>query len=233
MAKKKPKLTPNQLEYQKQLKLLKKRIKSWERKGYLYDYSLPETPKRINKKDIQKLKNIQFRKFTKEQKQQLRRNYEHREELKRQEEYEDGWGWYEPDYSTYWPESNEPVNTEREISRWLDDIIDEIINPDLIERERAGAKDLLKAIIDNARRELGEKGFYTYLQDPKVVTDLKNAASRYIQSYRKKNGYDNGDASLREFTETLNLGRPLTQEQAEDLEIYGTVGFDYSGTDYD
>lgn len=225
MAKKQRKLTPNQSEYQRQLRLLKRRVKSWERKGYLFEIRIPEIPKRVTKKDIQKLKNIQFKRFTKEERNKAWGRYQIREELSREPEVNYDDYWYEPEYR--------PVNTMAEIQQWLDDIINEILNPELLERDREGAKELLETIIDNARRELGDKSFYDYLQDPEVVTKLKNAASNYRQSYRKKNGTDTGDESLREFTETLNIGRPLTQEQAEDLEMYGAVDFDYSDTDYD
>lgn len=225
MAKKKRKLTPNQIEYQRQVKLLKRRIKSWERKGYLFEVRIPEMVKRVTKKNIQELKSIQFKNFTKEERDIAWGRYQIRLELSREPEINYDDYWYEPEYR--------PVNTMDEIQQWIDDIINEILNPDLLERDREGAKELLETIIDNARQRLGDKGFYDYLQDPEVVTKLKNAASNYRQSYRKKNGTDTGDESLREFTETLNLGRPLTQEQAEDLERYGVVGFDYSDTKYD
>lgn len=218
MAKKKPKLTPNQLEYQKQLKLLKRRIKRWERKGFLYDYSLPETPKKVTKKDIQKLKNITFKKFTSEEKQELREKYRQREEL--------------IDESV--PSSiNKPLSKREEIDVWLDDLIDEILNPSLIERERDGAKGLLYSLIDWARVRLGDDVFYDYLQDKSIVEKLKKAASEYIQSYVDHKGVDHGAESLRLFTETLNLGRPLTIQQAEDIEIYGRFDIDIGGTDYD
>lgn len=218
MAKKKPKLTPNQLEYQKQLKLLKRRIKAWERKGFLFEYSPPETPKRVTKKGIQKLKNITFKKFTSEEKQEFIEKYRRREES--------------IDESV--PSAiHTPLPKREEIDLWLDDLIDEILNPSLIEREREGAKDLLYSLIDWARVRLGDKALYDYLQDKSVVDKLKKSASQYIQSYVDHKGVDHGAESLRLFTETLNLGRPLTNQQAEDIEIYGRFDIDIGGTDYD
>lgn len=218
MARKRHKLTPNQREYQKQLKLLKRRQKSWLKKGYNFGVYMPqfnENPRTVTKKEIERLKQVQFKNFTPEQKQVAKKHYE---------QDKTPWGI---------EFERKPLKTIEEIQQWIDDIINEILNPDLLEKEREGAKDLLYGIIENARRELGDRAFYDYLQDPEVVTKLKNAASNYIQSYRKKNGTDTGDESLREFSETLNLNRPLTQEQAEDLEMYGAVDFDYSDTDYD
>lgn len=225
MAKKKPKLTPNQLEYQKQLKLLKRRIKSWERKGYEFEIYIPETPERIRKRDIQKLKNIQFKRFSKEEKQLARYRHEEIEELNNTY-YEDYNDWYfEP--------TDEPVSSIAEMDAWLEETFNEILNPSLVERERDGAKEVLRNLLDTAKAELGVKSMYEYLQQPKVVDKLQSYASEYISSYQRKDGTDTGSTPLVKFAETLNLGRPLTQEQDETLTMYGTIDLDYTDTDYD
>lgn len=225
MAKKKPKLTPNQLEYQRQLKLLKRRIKSWERKGYLFEIRIPEMPKRVRKKDIQKLKNIQYKKFTPEERNKAWGRYQIREELNREPEINYDDYWYEPDY--------EPVNTIAEMDAWLEETFNSILNPTLVDRERDGAKELLRGLLDDAKRELGTKAMYEYLQQPNVVDKLNTYASEYISSYQRKDGTDTGSTPLVKFAEILNLGRPLTQDQDEELTMYGTIDFDYTDTDYD
>lgn len=225
MAKKKPKLTPNQLEYQKQLKLLKRRIKSWERKGYEFDIYIPETPERIRKRDIQKLKNIQFKRFSKEEKQLAR--YRHEEIEERNNTY------YEDYNDWYFEPSDKPVSSIAEMDAWLEETFNSIVNPSLVDREREGAKELLRALLDDAKRELGTKAMYEYLQQPNVVDKLNTYASEYISSYQRKNGTDTGSTPLNKFAETLNLGRPLTQEQDEELTMYGSIDFDYTDTDYD
>lgn len=60
MAKrKKVTLTPNQKEYAKQLKRIKQFIRRAEKRGYIFeDNVIPETPKRITKKSIQKIRDI-------------------------------------------------------------------------------------------------------------------------------------------------------------------------------
>lgn len=60
MAKKRKKqLTPNQQEYNREIKNLKSRIKQAEKKGYKFsNFQFPERPERITKKDIQSIKNI-------------------------------------------------------------------------------------------------------------------------------------------------------------------------------
>lgn len=225
MAKKKPKLTPNQLEYQKQLKLLKRRIKSWERKGYEFEIYIPETPERIRKRDIQKLKNIQFKRFSKEEKQLARYRHEEIEEINNTY-YEDYNDWYfEP--------SDEPVSSIAEMDAWLEETFNEILNPSLVDREREGAREILLTQLETSKRELGVKGMYEYLQQPDVVNKLQTYASEYIASYQRKDGTDTGSTPLVKFCEVLNLGRPLTQEQNETLTMYGTIDLDYTDTDYD
>lgn len=54
---KKIKLTPNQQIYQKELKLLKRRISALRRKGYIFsDGIIPKQPKRITKKQIENIR---------------------------------------------------------------------------------------------------------------------------------------------------------------------------------
>lgn len=225
MAKKKPKLTPNQLEYQRQLKLLKRRIRAWERRGYDFGIRVPKPPKRVTTKDIQKLKDIQFKRFTKEERRIAWARYEERESEER----------YDYDYTEVYERetTDEPVKTISEMDAWLEETFNEILNPSLVEREREGAKEVLRNLLDTAKAELGVKPMYEYLQQPKVVDKLQTYASEYISSYQRKDGTDTGSTPLVKFAETLNLGRPLTQEQDETLTMYGTIDLDYTDTDYD
>lgn len=222
MAKKR-KLTPNQAEYQHQLKLLKDRIRKWEKKGLLYDKPLPEIPKKIGKKHIQQLKNIQLRKFSKEEKQQMRQRYEDVVTGKITPE--------EQDNLTDMP--NRYVDDMNEMNLWIVNCVSEMLNPTLIKREREGARNQLQILIDDAHRMLGTENFYNMLQDSDTVTQLNNAAFEYLQSYITNKGYDTGAEALRTFVRILNLGRPLTNEQEDMLQVYGHVLFDYTETDYD
>lgn len=217
MAKRKPKLTPNQKEYNKQIRLLEKRIENWERTKQIRYTDIPERPKRITKKDIDRIKNIQYKNFSQEE-----RDRYHKEYI----------DYYEND--SIGPEhTDEPVKTEAEMDAWLDETFNQILNPSLIEREREGAKDILRNLLDTAKAELGVKPMYEYLQQPNVVDKLQTYASEYISSYQRKDGTDTGSTPLVKFAETLNLGRPLTQEQDEILTMYGTIDLDYTDTDYD
>lgn len=51
-------LTANQEEWVHQLRNLKRRIKSLEKTGLIAGYELPEMPKRVTKRDIEKLKGL-------------------------------------------------------------------------------------------------------------------------------------------------------------------------------
>lgn len=59
MARKRNKLTPNQTAYKKELDRIKRAVRRAEKKGYTVDTSfIPETPKRVSKQAIQRLKNF-------------------------------------------------------------------------------------------------------------------------------------------------------------------------------
>lgn len=54
----KRRLTANQEEWLHQLRNLKRRIKALEKSGLIVDYELPEIPKRVTKRDIEKIKGL-------------------------------------------------------------------------------------------------------------------------------------------------------------------------------
>lgn len=55
-------MTKNQLEYQKQIKLLQRRVKEAQRKGYdTSGFQIPEKPKAIRKGTIERIKNLRGR----------------------------------------------------------------------------------------------------------------------------------------------------------------------------
>lgn len=235
----KPKLTKNQLQFQKELQNLRRRAKEWERKQGIKFTDFPTMPERVTKKDIQRVREIRLKNFTPQQVERYRKEYQYRtnyepptEDQYLRDDYDPYW--YEPEWDDSWgEESSTPALSTAEMEAWIQEKIDSILNPTLLEREREGAKELLRTIIDNAKEQIGTKGFYEFLQDPENAGKLEASAHAYLQSYQKKNGTDTGGPALEEFTETLNLNRPLTDEQAYELSTYGTVNFDYSGTDYD
>lgn len=235
----KSKLGKRRTEYVKERIKLENRVKSWKRKyGVDFPLSPPHAPKRITKETIQRVKNITWKNIPNTLKTPAQKleyspptesdymNYTY--------DTTDEWGWYEPDWDESWgTRTSEPAISEEEMEAWIEEKIEQILNPSLVEREREGAKETLRAIIDNARQELGTKAFYEKLQDPDFVRNLEDTATRYINSYKKKNGTDTGEEPLTEFAQALNLDRPLSDEQAYTLNMYGAVSFDYSDTDYE
>lgn len=235
----KPKLTKNQQQFQRELTNLHRRAKEWERKQGIKFTDFPTMSERVAKKDIQRVREIRLKNFTPQQVEQYRKEYQYRttyqpptEDQYIRDDYDPYQ--YEPEWDDSWGEESEaPALSTAEMDAWIQEKIDSILNPTLVERERDGAKELLQAIIDNAKEQIGTKGFYEFLQDPENAGKLEASAHAYLQSYQKKNGTDTGGPALEEFVETLNLNRPLTDEQAYELSTYGTVNFDYSDTDYD
>lgn len=241
-----PKLTKNQRLFQNELKKLHRRAAEWERKHGIKFTDFPATPEIVRKKDIERVKQIRLKNFTSQQIKQYKKEYEYRNQPVQpidtytpptEDDYNSGnydQDWYEPEWQEEWGTQDEtPTDDYAEMEAWIEEKIDAILNPTLIEREREGAKELLYTLIDNARHQIGTKGFYEFLQDPENAAELEKAAHAYMQSYKKKNGTDTGEPQLERFVQTLNLGRPLTDEQAYELQAYGTVDFDYSDTDYD
>lgn len=240
------KLTKNQQLFQQELKKLHRRASEWERKRGISFTDFPTMPQRVTRKDIERVKQIRLKNFTPQEIKQYQKEYAYRNlpavptddySPPTEDDYLTGDYdpyWYEPDWDESWGQQSEnPALSTAEMEAWIQEKIDSILNPTLLEREREGAKELLRSIIDNAKEQIGTKGFYEFLQDPENAGKLEASAHAYLQSYQKKNGTDTGGPALEEFTETLNLNRPLTDEQAYELSTYGSVNFDYSGTDYD
>lgn len=235
---KSPKLTKNQQLFQQELKKLHRRAAEWERKRGIVFTDFPVMPKRVTAKDIQRVKQIQLKNFTPQQiKQYQTAQPTDTYSPPTEDEYTSGTPapiQTAPDWQEEWgTQDKTPSDDYAEMEAWIEEKIDTILNPTLIEREREGAKELLQTIIDNARQQLGTKGFYEFLQDTENAAQLEAAAHAYMKSYKRKNGTDTGEPQLERFVQTINLGRPLTDEQAYELQAYGTVNLDYSGTDYE
>lgn len=234
-----PKLTKNQQQFQREISNLRRRAREWERTKGIKFTDFPSMPERVTKKDIQRVREIRLKNFTQQQLEKYRKEYRYRTNYNppTESDFYNGVETAQPDepeWDDSWGEESEtPALSTAEMEAWIQEKIDSILNPTLLEREREGAKELLRTIIDNAKHELGTKGFYEFLQDPENAGKLEAAAHAYLQSYQKKNGTDTGGPALEEFVQTLNLNRPITDEQAYELSTYGTVNFDYSDTDYD
>ena len=225
------KLTKMQQQYRHEFELLKRRAKYWEQK-YGINITLPEKVTKPRKKDITNLKQMRWDKVSKEHYENAGRyippiEQDFYDQIEPPDIEQPEWN------RAYGELSPEPAITEEEMEAWLEEKIEQIVNPTLLERERAGAKQTLRNILYSAKESMGTVNFYKMLQEPETAAKLEDAATRYINSYRRRNGTDGGDAPLETFAETLNANRPINDEDSYELQMYGTMSFDYSGTDYD
>ena len=242
MAKKKKKhLTKNQALWEKEFKLLKNRARTWQSKHRMLFEDFPTKPKKISEKDIQALHNIRFKKFTEEQKESYRENYEDAYETGRipdkrkdkkpyepptQDDFEQGND--TPEQEEWEETDNEPVHSDEEIRAFIEDIINSILDCEGIDYPNYEVRDVLWKLLDNLRWQLGDRDFYEYMSNGDTVTQLHDAAYEGMSTSPTKGVYANGaQKAINDFILILNRGKPLDQEQAENLSwIYQTHGYE-------
>lgn len=237
----KPKLTKNQLQFQKELQNLRRRAKEWERKQGIKFTDFPTMPEHVTKKDIQRVKEIRLKNFTPQQVKQYRKEYQYRTgyEPPTEDDFYNGTAPQQPDepeWDESWGEqSTDDYKTDAELDAWIEEKIEEITQPTLVNdnvpRELAEErKDELTDYMYNAKLRMGTRNFYEFLQDEETCAALQAAASDYVNESEgsKQTAFD-----INQFLTILNLGRPLTQQQEETASFYGRVDFDYTGTKYE
>lgn len=243
MAKKKKYSSPQRKQYEHELSLLKRRLKSWVKTKH---YILPEIEEKKSHesyaKAAERMRKIRLSSFTEEQKQEYRKNYEIKYEtgdLTTDEKYkkpytppsEDDYYSGDDDYSENWWEEteNEPVQEEQEYSAEIEELIEEIVSTSDVQGGRDDVRDILRGLLNNARTQMGDKAFYQYLKDSNALKDLQDAANEAIFKYIKKGeDYDSAiNSLLSRFATILNRNRPLSDEQSYTLEAYGTIDYDY------
>ena len=250
MAKQKPKQTPLQKEYRHQFSLLKRRAKSWEKTHRFLIDDIPTSPKKVTKKQIERIKNIRISNLTEKQRQQYRENYETAYENRQlpipEEEREPYTPPTENDfyYNTdndddYWWEDtpNEPVQSQAEIEAFIDETVENILNTSSIARPNEAIRGILRTLLDNLRASIGDKAYYEFLSDSSTVEELTEAAQTGMATSPTKtsNGSEKQQAqdAISKFTYTLNRHTPLDSYQAEQLsEVIETEGY-YGGVSFE
>lgn len=251
MAKKKPKLTPLQREYQHQLSLLKRRAKSWQKTHRFLVTDIPETVSRPTRKAIEKLKNFRYSSLSEKQKQTYRENYEEAYENRElsipeddltpyrpytEDEYYDSFDRYDP----YWWEDtpNEPLQSKQEIEAFIEETIENILDTSSMTRPNESVRAIMRSLLDNLRNSIGDKAYYEFLSNPAIVEELTAAAQTGMATSPTKssNGVEKQQAqdAIAKFAYTLNQHRPLDTNQAEQLSdviesegYYGGVNFEH------
>ena len=221
MAGKKPRLTKNQAEWNKQYELLKRRISDWKRKFRAYYTDLPTKPEKITNKDIERLKAIKWKKLTEKEKQRAKEEWQYR--------YDEGEVQPEQDY--------EPIDSDEEIDIWIDEMIEEIVGvePDGYSSPDPTIETELRNLLESSRQRMGDRPFKQFLEDhaQELQAEARNAKSgspgrpnsKGYSSYTGRSQDQN--ESIARFATILNLGVPLSQEQSYTLQTEGYVQFDY------
>lgn len=246
MAKKR--LTPRQQEWETEFKKLQRRVREWKRKFHAIP-DLPQKPKRVTKKDIERLKQFKWKNIEEAVKKRWRKEYEYQYENKMPEiyvpkppytpptetdfydnldygdDYDREWeeqhpGWEEPDEDGY----TETVVSRDEIEAWIDANISSIS----VDKEIPGMKERLSNLVLEAADAYGDYNDYlNYLEEH--AAQLTASAEKAIKYKRKwESGYQEESTTVSEFATILNLGRPLSQHESERLENEGWVGFDFN-----
>lgn len=241
LAKKNP--TPNQKAWDEEFRKLKNRVRDWKRKFHAIP-DLPEKPKRITKKDIEKLKNFKWRKIGEELKRSWRKEYERQYEEKSPEVYEEKPSYSPPTEQDYYdnddyydnktPDADyeededgyqETVVSREEIEQWIEINIGTIT----VDRELDGVREQLEALVLEAADSYGNyEGYLNYLEENSGT--LTNLAQKAMNGYKGKNDkiYQEDSGAVSEFATVLNLGRPLAQSQSERFTDEGWVSFDFN-----
>ena len=228
MATQKPKKpTPNQQEYAKQLRRIKRFISSAEKRGYIFPENvIPKTPQRITKASIEKLRKITPTQLYEKSKYQISRGrvvsgtegrkYERHQSAKK--------GQAVKRQKAETQALNIPDRYATEISNVFD-IINRWQPDNRWSAQLASIKENDKNIFANQLRALiSEYGAETIAKNlaaaneksPGIVSDVVNGILYGSGSKYAKNGRDEVQNNIKAFTE-LCIGRSLSHQEAMDL----------------
>lgn len=242
MAKKK-RYSPQREEYEHELALLKRRQREWVKTKHMVASNIPE--KKSNEtysQAAERLRSARLSSFTEGEKQEYRKNYEIEYEngdITTDEKYNEPYtppsenDFYNSNDNQddfWWEETeNEPVKEEEEYTAEIEELIEEIVSVSDVREGREYVRGTLRNLLNNSRTQMGDKTFYKFLKENNALKDLQDAAQDAIYKYIKKGqNYDSEVNSLiARFATILNRNRPLTDEQAYTLEVYGTIDYDY------
>lgn len=259
MAGKKPRLTKNQAEWEKQYSLLKRRISDWKRNFHAVFNELPIKPQRVTKADIQRLKDITWKKLTPLQKESARKEYTYRYDEKWEDVYKPQPPYTPPtetdfysnldygnEYNEEWEEQRhdwdkededgykEAVVSEDEIKAWIYNNIDAIT----LDEEIPNVREMLIALVEQAIFDSGHsRRYFEYLEENAgKLNELAQKAMHGHVSGRGNNqrvvyAEEGGEHAYADFAQLLNYNRVLDQRESQQLTDEGIMYFDFA--DYD
>ncbi len=213
---------------------------------------MPNRPENIHKKDIERLKNINWKNITDVEKKKAREEYEYKYEQKMPEIYKPEPPYSPPseqdyydnpdygeDYDREWEEQHpewdeededgytETVDSRAEIEEWIEKVIDTIS----LDREIPNVRETLLSLIEDAARANDySNDFYKYLEENS--DRFNELAVKALHGYIKKSDgntvylEEGGENAMPAFVTLLNYGRPIDQYQSAELTETGHITFD-------
>lgn len=229
MAKtKKQRLTKNQALWEKELSLLKRRAKEWEKKFHAKFEAFPPRPEKVAKIDIERLKSIKWKNFEEQEKAQMQKEYQWRYDEQDEQEAREA-------FENETEINDEPVDSREQIDAWIEEKIYDICYSTDVENETPGIANLLEGLLNSARTRMGDDAFYNFLEQHagELNTAATNARSgspgrNRSERYGSYTGMSRDQQNeIDKFAQILNLGHDLTTEQSTTLHTEGYVNFDY------
>lgn len=226
-----------------EIRKLKNRAKTWERKYHISYTNIPTMPERVTKKDIARVKSITYRNLTEQELKVASKEYTYR--------YENGLlpkqytpsTQFVPNTERQWEQGQEnpqpeqpddgnesPAVSETEIDAWIQNIFDDILDMSQIDKPNMEVRAILEGLLEAAMNRMGKQAFYEWLENGETQEQLKRQAYPAIAVSPPKPGelVPRYQTYVEQFATILNQGKPLSMEQSMTLSQEGYVNFDYS-----
>ena len=235
-------------EYRRARENFMRRRREWIKK-YHFLADIPEIPKSPTAKDVKRLEKMRLKNMTEKQFKEMEKRFDIAYEEGSSEvfvqpknrfisayteaEYNQSVTAYEEQNYTF---ETEPEESDDAVLADLHYLLDGLIehgkesswisdHSELTDRES-----IIRSIFENSIARIGSlKSFLRYLESPST----HSALIRVVDAVFSESKEWKRNAAINEFATILNLGRPLDIEQSYELESEGTIGFDYSDTEYE
>lgn len=235
-------------EYAQALKRFNRRIKEWVTKHHMY-VEAPKLTGPPSAKDVKALNKITLKNLTKSQVKEFQRNYDIAYDNNVEEVVDKPENIFdsipnENDFNTdatlnqnevkY---KTEPAESDEEIMADLESLISGLLETAFRlaatpqETERAERRAVVfRQVFWDAVAKVGNKlAYLKYLEDSSTHMTLTEIVTRGLLDSQEKTY----NSCFDDFATVLNIGRPITTEQSQDLTMYGRMGFDFSDTIYE
>jgi len=225
-------------QWEHEYSLLKRRAKYWEKTKHILVDTDIEKPKRVTQKSINKIKNIRLSNMTEKETRKYQEAYQEKydnSDTSNEKPYIPPTEYdymNDPDWvaSQWWEDTpNEPIDIRQEYDAWINDLIDSILTiaDNSSPRVNEDLRSIFKGLLEDSRQAMGDKAFYEYLSNSDVISRLQSIAYEGMSTSPTPANQHIIDGAIVDFAVTLNMGRPLSDEQAYTLQLNSAVDFDY------